>query len=109
MELSVFCVPGFEMLIALARQRLPPAGFSYLLHKTVLQALVLCVSTSASLEGCVFATVSSLYMDREHWGECISIWVFMILERDCSVVESFTLVLCFHCRFINWSQMYGRV
>lgn len=35
MELSTCCVPGFEMLIALARQRLPPIGFSCLLNKIV--------------------------------------------------------------------------
>lgn len=72
------------MLIALARQRLPPIGFSYLLNKIV-------------------------PWKGEHWVSAYPSAFFMILEWVCSVVESVMLVFDCHCRFISWSQMYGRM
>lgn len=106
--------PWFEMLIALARKRLPPLGFSYTLNKIVPQILVLWGHLCFFRQSRVVcwpqwtsATRTSLYMEGERWlSASPSGFYDLRLGVFCGWIRY--LVLPFHCRFINWSQMYGR-
>lgn len=106
--------PWLEMLIALARQRLPPVGFSYMPNKIVPQILVLWEHLCFFRESRVVcwpwwtsAPRTSLYVEGERWVSASpSVFYDLRLRVFCGWIRY--LVLSFHCRFINWSQMYGR-